>query len=120
MMGYRSDVVFAFYPSAKGDGRTVSSWVAERWPQAWCDVEAGEELVIVRYTDVKWYDDYEFVKAAWVAAHEFEEAFATDDYDAGRAHWEMVRLGEDDADIECGGSAYRDYRLRVRRDVEVF
>jgi len=118
-MGYRSDVVFAFYPSAKGDGRAVSSWLAERWPQAWCEVEASEELVLVRYSDVKWYDDYEFVKAAWCAAHEFEEAFEAREDDP-RAHWEMVRIGEDDADIESGGSPYRDFRLRVRRDVEVF
>lgn len=118
-MGYRSDVVFAFYPSAKGDGQAVSSWVAERWPQAWCEVEASEELVLVRYTDVKWYDDYEFVKAAQSAAREFAQVFEADEYESGRAHWEMVRIGEDDADIERDGSPFMDFRLCVRRDIEV-
>jgi hypothetical protein len=117
-MGYRSDVVFAFYPSAKGDGQAVSSWLMQHWPQDWCEVDAGEEMVIVRYSDVKWYADYEFVMAARVATQEFAQAFEADE-DTARAHWEMARIGEDDADVERDGSPFMDYRLSIRRDIEV-
>ena len=118
-MGYRSDVVFAFYPSATGDGRAVSSWLMQHWPQAWCEIDAGEELVVVRYSDVKWYDDYEFVKEAMAATRAFAQAFEADEGRTARANWEMARIGEDDADIERDGSMYCDYRLAVRRDIEV-
>ncbi len=118
-MSYQSDVVFAFYPSAKGDGQAVSSWLMQHWPQAWCEVDAGEEMVLVRYSDVKWYDDYEYVQAAWAAVREFEEAFNTEEHATHKAHWEMVRIGEDDDDTERGGSMYREYCLGIRRDIEV-
>lgn len=118
-MGYRSDVVFAFYPSAKGDGQAVSSWLMQHWPQAWCEVDAGEEMVLVQYSDVKWHDDYEFVRAARSAAAAFEKAFEADEDRTARAHWEMCRIGEDEADIERDGSPFMDYRLSVRRDIEV-
>jgi hypothetical protein len=118
-MGYRSDVVFAFYPSATGDGQAVSSWLMQHWPQAWCEINEGEELVVVRYSDVKWYADYEFVKTARAAALAFERAFEADEDRTARAHWEMARIGEDEADIERDGSPFMDYRLSIRRDIEV-
>jgi uncharacterized iron-regulated protein len=118
-MGYRSDVVFAFYPSAKGDGQAVSSWLMQHWPQAWCEVDAGEEMVLVRYSDVKWYADYEFVRAAAAAVDAFAQAFEADEDRTARAHWEMARIGEDEADIERDGSPFMDYRLSIRRDIEV-
>ena len=115
-MGYRSDVVFAFYPSAKGDGKAVLSWLMQHWPQAWCEVDADEEMVLVRYSDVKWYDDYVFVGQATAAVDAFAQAFDADE-ERARAHWEMARLGEDDADVERDGSPFHDYRLGIRREI---
>ena len=62
-MGYRSDVTFAFYPR-----ETVRGWLEQHWPQDWCHVEETEDMVLVSYRDVKWYDDYTFVREALAAA----------------------------------------------------
>jgi hypothetical protein len=110
-MGYRSDVTFAFYPRD-----TMKGWLERHWPQEWCDLEETEDMVLVTYRDVKWYDDAEYVQAAWAVVREFEAAFNTEEWPP-RAHWEMVRLGEDDDDIEHGGSMYREYRLDIRREI---
>ncbi len=110
-MGYRSDVTFAFYPRD-----TVKAWLEQHWPQDWCDLEETEDMVIVRYSDVKWYADYEFVRAATAAVDAFARAFEADEKTA-RAYWEMARIGENDADVERDGSSYNDYRLGIRREI---
>lgn len=114
-MGYRSDVVFAFYP-----GEAVRDWVDQHWPKAWCEVEDEDDLVLVRYTDVKWYEHFDFVKDAKAAAEAFERVFASDDDEKARAHWEMARIGEDESDVERDGSSFREFRLSIRRGIEVW
>lgn len=116
-MGYRSDVVFALYPSAKDGFPAVRDWVRQHWPKDWCEIDETEDMVLVSYRDVKWYADHIFVQEATRATRAFEEAFDTEEYRGARAHWEMARLGEDDADAEREGSAYNDYRLGIRREI---
>jgi hypothetical protein len=110
-MGNRSDVTFAFYPRDE-----VKGWLERHWPQEWCDLEETEDMVLVTYRDVKWYADYVFVGQALAAAQAFERAFEADE-DTARAHWEMARIGEDDADVERDGSPFHDYRLGIRREI---
>ena len=114
-MGYRSDLLFAFYPVAPGD-TSVSSWIEQHWPKDWCEIEDADGMVLVRYSDVKWYADYEFVKAAVAATVAFDVAFSTDE-EGATAHWEMVRIGEDDADIERDGSPFHQYCLSIHREI---
>ena len=111
-MGYRSDVTFAFYPRD-----TVKAWLEQHWPQDWCDLEETEDMVLVRYSDVKWYADYEFVRAAVAAVDAFAQAFEADEYETARAHWEMARIGEDEDDAERDGSSCHDWRLSIRREI---
>lgn len=113
-MGYRSDVVFAFYP-----GEAVRDWVDQHWPKAWCEIEEADDLVLVRYSDVKWYEDFEFVQDARRAAEAFEREFEAGEYETARGHWEMARIGEDESDVERDGSPFRDFRLAIRRGIEV-
>lgn len=116
-MGYRSDLLFAFYPVAPGDA-SVASWVEQHWPKAWCEIEDADGMVLVRYSDVKWYADYVFVQEVATATVAFDVEFATDS-DEAAAHWEMIRLGEGDEDVERDGSGRHDYRLSVRREIQV-
>ncbi len=121
-MGYRSDVMFAFYPAGETETSEIAAWIDKHWPKAWCSIFEYDDhpLVTVKYDDVKWYDDYEYVQSAWAAVREFEEAFNTEEHATHRAHWEMVRIGEDDDDTERGGSMYREYRLGIRREIEIY
>lgn len=116
-MGYRSDLLFAFYPVAPGDA-SVSSWIEQHWPKDWCKIEDADGMVLVRYSGVKWYADYEFVKAANAATAAFEVAFSADE-DGATAHWEMAQIGEEDADVGRDGSPFHQYRLSIYREILV-
>ena len=120
-MGYRSDVMFAFYSANETETSEVVSWIEQHWPKAWCTILPDDDIITVKYDDVKWYDDADYVQAAWAVVREFEEAFNTEEWEPRfRANWEMVRIGEDDEDIERGGSMYREYRLGIRREITVY
>jgi hypothetical protein len=107
-MGYRSDVMFAFYSAGETETSEIAAWIEH------------DDIITVKYDDVKWYDDYEYVQAAWAAAREFDEAFYTEEHATHKAHWEMVRIGEDDDDTERGGSMHREHRLGIRREIEIY
>ncbi len=128
-MGYRSYVTFAFYPKSEHDDLfpAIKLWVDENWPKTdgsdyeicYTETRPESNLVLVTYEDIKWYDDYDFVKKAWAATRLFEEAFDTETYETHRAHWEYVRMGEGSDDVEEGGSSFRDYRVGVERRIVV-
>lgn len=118
-MGYCSDVAFAFYPADKKNTGEVVSWIEEHWPKAWCSITEHDDLVLVKYSAVKWYDDAGYVLIALATVQDFETAFDANSNNA-RAHWEMVRAGEDATDIEQTGSLSRDYRIGVRVEIEVY
>jgi len=122
-MGYRSDVMFAFYPTGETEASEIAAWIEQHWPKDWCSILEPDDwcqMVRIKYDDVKWHDDAEYVQAAWAVVREFEEAFNTEEHATHRAHWEMVRIGEDDDDTERGGSMYREYRLGIRREIEIY
>lgn len=118
-MGYRSEVVFAFYPKDDAMLPAIKLWVDENWPKDWPDIETKNGMVVIRYTDVKWYDDHDFVKEADAALERFDETFNTEDYENHLANWDYVRIGVDLDDTEQGGSTYRDCRVRVERSIVI-
>ena len=118
-MGYRSDVEVVFYTldKEKLPYAVIKLWFDENYPQYdWGTTIHGEDYIRVSYEGVKWYSDYEEVKAVEEAIANFREAFQTDEPGTDAAY-EMVEVGEDVGDIEAKGSGYCTYRLNVRREI---
>jgi len=83
----------------------------------WCaTIDYGEDYILLRYEDVKWYSGYEHVTNVEVAFEKFSDTFRSDERDH-RAQYEFVRIGEDTDDIESDRSSYADHRLNVERSI---
>lgn len=124
-MGYRSNVTFAFYPKEEKPELfpVIKLWVEENWPKddpSSIEVRHDTGIILVKYEDVKWYDGFNYVDAAWAATKQFDETFDTASYEDHQACWDYVRIGEDNDDNEAGGSEYREYRLGVERSIIVY
>jgi hypothetical protein len=131
-MGYRSDVKIVFYLTQRCNGDAIPTptlpfsalklWFEETYPvkeakDDWgVEIDYGEDYILLNYHDVKWYPSYEHVKEVEAAFEKFSNAFRSDERDH-RAQCEMVRIGEQDDDIERGCSSYSDYRLCVERSI---
>jgi hypothetical protein len=127
-MGYRSDVVVAFYKRQGMQSDAVSApvlklWLDENYPIAeakgeWlAEVEVGTDAVLVRYESVKWYSGYKHVEAVEAALERFAHTFDTTS-DESPAAYEVMRIGEELNDIEHEHSDWPDWRLDVRREIE--
>ena len=117
-MGYRSNVSVVFYTSNESEVpfAAVKLWFEENFPKHdFCDVEVGQNYVLVSYEDVKWYQGYPEVEAVDTAIALFCETFDANE-DTG-AHYEMMRVGEDLQDIEREVSDYCHYLLDVSRTI---
>jgi hypothetical protein len=98
----------------------IKLWVEENWPrEADPFIESRDGIITVKYDDVKWYDDFDYVKDVWAAIERFEAAFNTEDFETHRAHWEYARVGEGISDLDTGGSAYHHYRVGIRREIVI-
>jgi hypothetical protein len=127
-MGYRSDVSIVFYGRGNGNDARLNTilklWFDENYPVAvakdeWCaSIRQKDNAIVVDYHDVKWYDGYEHPKAVSDALRTFDETFRCNEPDA-RLAWEMVRIGEEDNDIETERSDYNDHILYVRRSIGI-
>ncbi len=126
-MGYRSDVVVAFYTRRGIQSDTVSTpalklWFDENYPieeakAEWhAEVEVGTDSVLVRYESVKWYDGYKHVEAVEAALKRFDDTFDTISIESPAAY-ELMRIGEELNDIEHAYSDWCDWRLNARRDI---
>ncbi len=135
-MGYRSDVKIVFYltkgtvdvPPTEDNPlvpfAALKFWFEENYPvreakDEWCaEIDYGEGLdhILVTYTDVKWYSSYEHVMAVEALFGKFSDTFRSDERDH-RAQYEIVRIGENDDDIERDCSDFADHRLYVVRDI---
>ena len=133
-MGYRSDVKIAFYltdgtfdhPPTEDNPilpfAALKLWFDENYPvqeakDDWgVEIEHGNDYILLSYTDVKWYPDYDHVKAVESAFEKFSEVFRSDGREH-RAQFEFVRIGEQDDDIERESSSYSDHRLNVERSI---
>ena len=127
-MGYRSDVSIIFYArgSSNDAGRNalLKLWFDENYPVMVAKDEWGatirqkEDAIIIDYDDVKWYDGYDHPKDVGDALRKFSETFNCEE-DSTELAWEMVRIGEEDNDIETDRSDYNDYLLYVSRSIRV-
>jgi hypothetical protein len=135
-MGYRSDVKIVFYltkgtvdvPPTEDNPlvpfAALKLWFEENYPvreakDEWCaEIDYGEGLdhILVSYTDVKWYSGYDHVQAIESVFEKFTETFRSHGRDH-RAQYEIVRIGENDDDIERDCSDYADHRLYVERSI---
>jgi len=127
-MGYRSNVEIIVY----GDPETYDAFMASMklldhrvfkdWN--WANTTPFEfvdkphynrtditKIMAFKVDDVKWYDDYDQVRA-------WERDFLPKAEEAG-LNWEMVRVGEESDDIthECGGDDV-DYLLYTSTSIE--
>ena len=134
-MGYRSDVKIVFYLT-KGTIDTpptednplvpfaaLKLWFEENYPVMVAKDEWGAEIkygdyehILVTYTDVKWYPSYIHPQDVESVFEKFSDTFNSDGL-SHRAQYEMVRIGENDDDIERECSGYADHRLYVVRDI---
>lgn len=137
-MGYRSDVKIVFYLThgcsesidefnAKQGTTTLpfaalKLWFDENYPHyvatsEWCaQIEHGKDYILLTYTDVKWYPSYDHVQAIEAVFEKFTETFRSHERDH-RAQYEIVRVGENDDDIERDCSDWSDGRLFVERSI---
>jgi hypothetical protein len=123
-MGYRSDVSVVFYTRRPEETpfASIKFWFDENYPkkaaiEGWgATVETGDDFILVTYQDVKWYQDWEHVKAVRASLDSFVECFDANDVD--RAAFEMVRIGEETNDIQEERSDWSDFRLSVTRLIE--
>ena len=127
-MGYRSDVSIVFYvrgmdtdPTA---GAALKFWFDETYPvkeatDEWCAIIRHKDgAIIVDYEDVKWYNGYEHPKQVDAALRKFTDTFNCEE-DTTEFAWEVIRIGEDDTDIEVDRSEYSDALLYVSRAIRV-
>jgi hypothetical protein len=126
-MGYRSDVVVAFYKrqgiqSDAASTPALKLWFDENYPvkeakAEWhAEVDIGEDWIMVHYQDVKWYSDYKHVGAVEAALERFDATFDTTS-EKTPAAYELIRIGEDLNDIEHAYSDWCDWRLNARREI---
>ena len=137
-MGYRSDVKIVFYLThgcsdsaeefnAKRGTTTLpfpalKLWFDENYPHyvatsEWCaQIEHGDNYILLTYHDVKWYPSYDHVQAIESVFEKFSETFRSNERDH-RAQYELVRIGENDDDIERECSDFADQRFYVERHI---
>lgn len=123
-MGYRSDVMAAFYVQDKKHLPVLKLWMAENFPMD--DFENALEWstrgVIFKDEQTKWYDDYDDVKAFNEAVGKFLELIYGNrnepQPDAPVFSFEFVRVGEnyDDIEVQYEGDAC-EWVLGVRREI---
>jgi hypothetical protein len=138
-MGYRSDVKIVFYLT-HGCSETITEandntpnnfpipfaalklWFDENYPHyvatsEWCaQIEHGEDYILLTYHDVKWYPSYDHVQAIESVFEKFSETFRSNERDH-RAQYELVRIGENDDDLERECSDFADQRFYVERHI---
>ena len=97
-MGYRSDVAYVIRFATEEQRDTFVELVKHRnddWTQAIleCETEYVQPIITFETSDVKWYDDYEDVRA-----HHALLDWAVELYP--EAGWRIIQLGEDGQE-EC-------------------
>lgn len=122
-MGYRSDVAIAMYAVDVKDAPAIKLWVKENFPMpVWVDetenVRWFDRGMVFNINGVKWYDDYEDVKAVHDALDEFEELFV-EEGDTPEGAYEFIRIGEDDDDTVQRRSNNAEYLIGLSRNLYI-
>lgn len=141
-MGYRSDVDIVFYVPSQSDTAypLLKLWFDANYPHIEAKDEWGAEIdydeknraVTVRYNDVKWYQAYEHPQAVerlCTEVDEMHEALPVTTVKDGVSQdpsaipfeiaWEIVRIGEEEPDIEIDQSVNADGVIAVNRSTEI-
>jgi len=127
-MGYRSEVMAAFYTTNKDEAPLLKLFIEENWPKegnltAYEWLKSDEYFgIIFHEEDVKWYESFPEVQAFDAFAEKFMEianAESIDEKEQRKPDWfyEFVRIGEEYQDIETKGTYYSDNILSVSRAV---
>ena len=127
-MGYRSDVAYTIRFTDDHDTNNEQSFytfLAEAKSNPKCQIALAEVEIdhknrafYYSARDVKWYENYDHMKEVANARANFNETFNCDEEDT-RYAWEMLRIGEEDNDIETDRSDYNDYLLYVSRQIRI-
>ena len=103
-MGYRSDLVAAFYVKDAKHFPVVKLWLDENFPmeQLGDSIRWFDRGMVFEAQSVKWYDDYNDVKAFNAAVDKFLQLVNADrkNDDTPIFLYEFVRLGENYEDID--------------------
>lgn len=101
-MGYRSDVAAVFYATDKKNFPVIKLWLQENFPVEMFknSIRWFDRGMVFEENNVKWYPDYEDVKAFEVAREKFVEMFCNDLKGAVKGAVEIMRVGENYDDIE--------------------
>lgn len=117
-MGYYSDVAAVFYAADEKDFPVIKLWLNENFPMdefkeniRWID-----KGMVFRDTHVKWYPDYDEVKAFDAAVENFVEMFCEDE-DGVQGAYEFMRTGESYDDIETDEQGAYDGLLELNREI---
>ena len=123
-MGYRSEVMAAFYTTNKEDAPMLKLFIEENWPKEG-NLPAYEWLksdkyfgIIFHEEDVKWYESFPDVQAFDAFAEKFME-IAEEENRKLSWSYEFVRIGEEYQDIETKGTYFSDNILSVSRAIMV-
>lgn len=121
-MGYRSDLVATFYVKDAKHFPVVKLWLDENFPmeQLGDSIRWFDRGMLFEAQHVKWYDDYNDVKAFNAAVDKYLELVnaVKETDDTPTFLYEFVRLGEnyEDIDTEYEGFAC-EYLLSVNREI---
>ena len=122
-MGYRSDVVAAFYVSKEEHFPVLKLWLDENFPvqEFGDDVRWFSRGMLLECENVKWYETYEDVKDFDTAADKYI-SLCNAEVNEGTPtfNYEFVRIGEDYDDVEVVREGIAgEYLLHVSRGVIV-
>jgi hypothetical protein len=119
-MGYRSDVAAVFYAADKKDFPIVKLWLQENFPvEMFKDsIRWFDRGMVFEIENVKWYDDYEDVKAFEESREKFVDMFCIDNNGAKGAV-EIMRVGENYDDIEHDGWGEYEGILECVRSIRI-
>ena len=110
-MGYRSDVAIAFKEElAKRFLNDCTTKVALETLRS-CDKHHKDGWIMFQYSDVKWYDDYEEVKAI---TEFMDNLRGTEDTDS----FEFHRMGEDSEDYEYRNQGCSPFNICLSRSLD--
>jgi hypothetical protein len=119
-MGYRSDVVAAFYAVDVKDFPVIKLWLQENFPKEFeKNITWFDRGMVFKEDSVKWYPDYPDVMEFEDAKDKFVELFCEDNEGAVNGAFEFMRVGEQYDDVECDYGGDYDNVLELIRTITV-
>lgn len=132
-MGYRSNVVAAFYVNTTDDKKADALQALRAWytlKKGECEVRdkssadflfdnfrVVERGYVYEIEDMKWYDSYEEVQMFYRLVESFKDAFLRRIGYESDYGYEFIRTGEEDDDIQTESDGTCDWVLHVERTI---